>query len=142
MTTRTWPYGTVLEVKVVERVIAGGARALICTEPKSGEGFVLFGDKSDAKPGDTGTITFTQGGPTGGYWKYSPAKDEMVLDEVTNEWLEFYEQNKAAGTLRGIFWKMHEILGVPGGVDGGDPRVIAALEEIRKVNAGCGDPGD
>ena len=65
----------------------------------------------------------------------------MMMEETTRDWLEYFEQSKAAGDLRNIFWKMHEICGLPEGVDGNDPRVIAALEELRKANAGCGNPG-
>jgi hypothetical protein len=67
----------------------------------------------------------------------------MELEEaVTTEWLEFYEQCKEANDLRGPFWKMHDILGPPEGVATSDPRVTAALAEIKKANAGCGDISD
>jgi hypothetical protein len=66
----------------------------------------------------------------------------MVLDEVTREWLEHFEKCKANNDIRGIFWKMHELLGAPEGVDANDPRVSAALAELKKANAGCGDPGE
>jgi hypothetical protein len=32
---------------------------------------IIVGHASDAgKPGDTGTLIFTEGGPTGGYWRF------------------------------------------------------------------------
>jgi hypothetical protein len=36
------------------------------------EGHILIGGAEDktAEVGDTGTLTFTEGGPTGGYWKF------------------------------------------------------------------------
>lgn len=43
---------------------------LVCYEEASQEAFILVGDKSEAKPGDTGYIEFKQGGPTGGFWEF------------------------------------------------------------------------
>lgn len=37
------------------------------------EAHILVGDSAtdqDAKEGDKGTLTFTEGGPTGGFWKF------------------------------------------------------------------------
>lgn len=64
--SRTWLYGT--EKKVTVRGVA--RRFIICVDD-SHEGYVLLGTDSDgAEEGDTGIITFTQGGPFGGYWKF------------------------------------------------------------------------
>lgn len=72
MRTRTWPYGTVKNVTVHRVEGSGKTRvvAVIEDEP-SKEGFLLMGQDFEAKKGDRGTITFTQGGPTGGYWHYT-----------------------------------------------------------------------
>lgn len=64
--TRTWPYGTQKRVRVL------GVEPAMCMIVSDGiEGYVLV----DAIPegvqdGDAGTITFTEGGPLGGYWKF------------------------------------------------------------------------
>lgn len=69
MIKRTWPYGTKKRVEVIH------------VEPKvlglvdqQREGYLLALHGLDPLPvkGDQGIITFTQGGPTGGYWKYEP----------------------------------------------------------------------
>jgi hypothetical protein len=42
-------------------------------EDEKGEGHILLGDSAGdatAKEGDKGTITFTRGGPLGGYWQF------------------------------------------------------------------------
>jgi hypothetical protein len=75
MQTKTWPYGTVKQVKVVERRSAKfkgqAVEVVLCVEPASNEGFVLMDRGVLAQVGEEGFITFTNGGPTGGYWKYS-----------------------------------------------------------------------
>ena len=64
---RTWPYGTQKKVKVIH-VEAG---VMICVDAAK-EGYVLLGTDSDeSKIDETGVITFTQGGPLGGYWKFT-----------------------------------------------------------------------
>lgn len=76
MITRTWPYGTRKQVKVLDRGRDDGRPFLIAGElPNFVELFVLVFDRSHAdalaaKIGDAGEITFTAGGPTGGYWDY------------------------------------------------------------------------
>jgi len=67
MITKTWPYGTTLRCVVVDC-----AKQFQCVVDERNEGHVLVGDAQDptAKPGDTGTLTFTEGGPTGGFWKF------------------------------------------------------------------------
>lgn len=64
---RTWPYGTKKNVEVVD--VAGSVLALI---DDNEEGFLLMWPQVESAPakGDRGMITFTEGGPTGGYWKY------------------------------------------------------------------------
>ena len=76
---KTWPYGTT-------------RRGVVCIarwHPKSlpadttdgqlirdelNEMHICVGEQCadfTAKAGDSGTLTFTQGGPTGGYWKFT-----------------------------------------------------------------------
>lgn len=72
MKTRTWPYGTRKEVKI--RSATGN---LIIGEDGL-EAFALIGHglKGDQLPsvGSFRTIVFTQGGPTGGYWKLEESR--------------------------------------------------------------------
>jgi hypothetical protein len=72
MITKTWPYGTKRRGKVV--AIEG---PLQCIEGEDREGYIQqinFSGDPSAKEGDWGTLTFTKGGPTGGFWKF--AKDQ------------------------------------------------------------------
>lgn len=75
--TVTHPYGTKRRgtVKIANWRPAGldpraSSGQLIIDELN--EGHVCVGGSGDqtAKEGDTGTLTFTKGGPTGGYWKF------------------------------------------------------------------------
>lgn len=78
MNTRTWPYGT------TRRGTVRLARVQHPTEPAAGEAQLILDDQREmhvcvgrdcadftAKDGDEGTLTFTKGGPTGGYWKFT-----------------------------------------------------------------------
>lgn len=57
-----------------------------------------------------------------------------VLDEVTHEWLEFFDKEKQnPENLRRIFWRLAPSF-LPEGVDPNDTRVQAALEQIGKAN--------
>lgn len=71
MLTVTYPYGTTRKGKVVD--IVGRTQFV---EDDVREGHILMAGAGDpaARIGDAGTSTFTQGGPTGGYWKF--AKDK------------------------------------------------------------------
>lgn len=67
---RTWDYGKTFDVEVRE-----ATKMLIAVfAPEINEGFLLAGHGVTDLPakGDKGTITFTKGGPTGGYWKWQP----------------------------------------------------------------------
>ena len=66
---------------------------------------------------------------------------EAVVKSVTDEWLAFFQASCDAGILRTPFWKLCQVVGPPDGVNTGDVRVMAAMEEIGKANADCGDPG-
>lgn len=57
----------------------------------------------------------------------------MTEPDLTDEWLDVFEQGKQEGDLTGIFFRL-VIYQLPLGVDAEDPRVIAAIEEIRKAN--------
>jgi hypothetical protein len=82
MTTRTWPYGTKREVVVCGvETLQAGSRVLFCQSiNQAGQkemDVCLFGKNHKAaeaaREGDRGVLTFTEGGPTGGYWDYAPA---------------------------------------------------------------------
>jgi hypothetical protein len=81
--TRTWPYGTVKPVEVVEVITKPGASvaAIICAEAVeegTPEAFILMVSPQavgKTKEGDKGTITFRPGGPTLGYWDYEGANE-------------------------------------------------------------------
>lgn len=75
--TRTWPYGTKKHVEIISYDMPDDPMMktlpiIVAKDHNSGEGFLLIGDKGadESKVGDLGTITFTQGGPLGGYWKF------------------------------------------------------------------------
>lgn len=69
---RTWPYGTRYKVKVeftspVTLIVVGMDEAV------KHEAFVLYrhGVRPEPELNSLGYITFTRGGPTGGYWVFS-----------------------------------------------------------------------
>ena len=79
MKSRTWPYGTEKKVRVInkERLANGLLLILVETDPPK-EGHVCIYDDQHleakaAQPNEKGIITFTKGGPTGGYWDYRSA---------------------------------------------------------------------
>lgn len=63
-------------------------------------------------------------------------KDRKVTisEEITNDWLEVFQKSKSepAG-LKSIFFRL-ALTTLPVGVSPEDPRVVAAIEEIRKAN--------
>jgi hypothetical protein len=70
----TYPYGTLRKATVIEtncRTEDPRACAVTCLLDEKGEGHIFLGDVGCVKKGDVGTLTFTKGGPTGGYWKFS-----------------------------------------------------------------------
>ncbi len=77
MITRTWPYGTTRRATVLKSNWrppgipddVGGGQLL---KDDQGEMHLCIGNCGDqtAPVGATGTLTFTPGGPTGGYWKF------------------------------------------------------------------------
>ncbi len=74
MRSKTWPYGTKKQVTVLNVTQTKNLVGMACTEDDSGEGFALLLNTTsarNAKPGDSGVITFKPGGPTGGYWDYA-----------------------------------------------------------------------
>lgn len=78
MKTATYPYGTTRRATVLKtnwRPAGLPAQApsgqLLMDDV--GEAHICVGDTCadfTAKADDKGTLTFTQGGPTGGYWKF------------------------------------------------------------------------
>jgi hypothetical protein len=68
MNKRTWPYGTRKTGKVVDMGVLKTAIVIIAGD--DGEGYILTGVLPDVCfRGQQVTIEFTEGGPTGGYWK-------------------------------------------------------------------------
>jgi len=68
MITETWPYGTTRRAKVIEN-----ESRFTIVEDDTGKVHILAfgaGDRT-AKKDEQGTLTFTFGGPTGGYWKFT-----------------------------------------------------------------------
>lgn len=65
--TRNWPYGTQRRAKVVET--RPWLEALVLVD-EVGEGHIIRPVSCAYDVGDTGTLTFTEGGPTGGYWRF------------------------------------------------------------------------
>lgn len=79
METKVIPFGTERAAFVVR-----ATKDTIIVHASDGQGYVLLAHGLDPLPpvGETGTITFTQGGPMGGYWKYEgPIK---VKDHAQN----------------------------------------------------------
>ena len=76
MQFRTWPYGTIKQVEVLmrDRARINGAAAVILTVgDDQKEAYILIGTEREypeGQPGDKGEITFCEGGPTGGHWKF------------------------------------------------------------------------
>lgn len=71
MKTRTWPYGTTRK-GTLENIVRGrdGTAHVVLDDHNEGHVLVAGAQDKSAKEGDTGTLTFTKGGPTGGYWKF------------------------------------------------------------------------
>lgn len=71
--TRTWPYGTTKQVQVLV-----AHQRVVMLRDKEREGYVLLWPNLETMPteGDYGVITFTEGGPTGGYWKYEASNTQ------------------------------------------------------------------
>lgn len=71
MKTHTWPCGTKINVTMLNAFMFQGVPAKVVIDTRNKAGYVLLGDTaSDAQPGDGGTITFTESGPTGGHWVF------------------------------------------------------------------------
>jgi hypothetical protein len=74
MMLRTWAYGTKRKAEILDRSrqrINGELVDVLIVRDDQGEAHVLVGTRSgDGRPGDVGTITFTNGGPMGGYWRF------------------------------------------------------------------------
>lgn len=76
--TKTWPYGTQRKGTVCltnwrPTGLDPRAPSAQLIRDESNEMHLCIGAAGDpsAQVGDVGTLTFTQGGPTGGYWKFS-----------------------------------------------------------------------
>lgn len=67
--TKTWPYGKVKKATMV-RSRGPNYAQFVLDEDKEMHILMRGAGDDSAKVGDIGTITFTEGGPTGGYWKF------------------------------------------------------------------------
>jgi hypothetical protein len=72
MKTRTWPYGTRKEVTVIDVIPDPPEIMVACLEEATQEAFICIYRLGAvrATKGQHGTLTFTQGGLTGGYWAF------------------------------------------------------------------------
>jgi hypothetical protein len=72
MKTKTWPYGTTRKATVMSIIRGHKGIQMHIVSDNTGEGHILVNGANDetAKIGSTGTLTFSQGGPTGGFWKF------------------------------------------------------------------------
>jgi len=81
---RSWPFGTVKQVQFLSHELArhnGKPCSLsVVMEPATKEAYLLVNgpDEPSYPEGTPGTITFLNGGPLGGYWKFEPSKDATV----------------------------------------------------------------
>ena len=72
METKTWPYGTIKQARVLGvKNFTDGTQVAVLEEVGTREAFILHQMPEQIADGDSGIITFTQGGPTGGYWKFA-----------------------------------------------------------------------
>lgn len=56
------------------------------------------------------------------------------LDELTQEWIDLFEKDKANNGLRGSLYYMMAAGGaIPIGVNKNDSRVIEAIEHLRSI---------
>ncbi len=75
MLVRTWPYGTTKRAKVLsveQSVVRGRVVQIVVLQDDDGQGHVLL-QRAQARvqAGDDGTLTFTRGGPMGGYFEFT-----------------------------------------------------------------------
>lgn len=72
MLTATHPYGTTRRCRVEDVILSRRLSTVIAIDELD-EGHLLFyrRDQVEARKGDVGTLTFTAGGPTGGYWLFT-----------------------------------------------------------------------
>ena len=72
MLTRTWPYGTRKSAIVREtKNFTDGMQVVVIEEVGTREAFILHQLPQEIAKGDTGEIAFTEGGPTGGFWRFT-----------------------------------------------------------------------
>ncbi len=67
MQAKTWPYGTTRK-GVVEK--SGNGWQIVVDATREAHVLMRGAQDDSAEVGDRGTLTFTDGGPTGGYWKF------------------------------------------------------------------------
>lgn len=106
MEIKRWEFGTTFDVTVIK-----SSKQLIAVHaPSTNEGFILMGHGVFPLPdiGQEGVITFTKGGPAGGYWKYEnkdnalggnikPNKKQMENVTDKEQAREFFANEENAG---------------------------------------------
>lgn len=73
MQTREWAFGTIIPCEVLDIESAGPVDVLVCkSDDYPGEGFICIYEAGTiaAAVGDRGTLTFEQGGPHGGHFRF------------------------------------------------------------------------
>lgn len=71
----TWRYGTTKRCVVVRVTKTPTCTGIICKadgEPRVGYVCLFRPGQAVPEVGQRGTLTFTRGGQTGGYWKFDP----------------------------------------------------------------------
>lgn len=83
--TKTWPYGTTRQATVEGVVPQPDGRRIHIAIDDQHEGHLLLGDAADenAGAGDRGILTFTRGGPLGGYWKFTKTTKQPTNQNAT-----------------------------------------------------------
>lgn len=71
MLQKTWPFGTRLNATVEEKRVHAKYGAIIILTDERGEGHILADVDNVCVPsiGESVIMEFTNGGPTGGYWR-------------------------------------------------------------------------
>jgi len=59
-------------------------------------------------------------------------EDAVNEPTLTDDWIECFDEAKANGNLSSIFFRL-ALHTLPEGVDGDDPRVVSAINEIREM---------
>jgi hypothetical protein len=72
---KSWPYGTQRRAEVIyvrkHHSYRSAVGAMVALADDQGDAHIIFASADEAlSAGDRGVLTFTQGGPSGGYWAF------------------------------------------------------------------------